>query len=38
MKRKKVSMKVSKKMFTRTADRTHKKNFAPSPMRGGFSL
>lgn len=38
MKRKKVPMKVSKKMFTKTADRTHKVNFAPAPMRGGFSL
>lgn len=38
MKRKKISMKQSKRLFTKTADKIHKKNFAPPPMRGGFSL
>lgn len=38
MKRKKIGMKKSKRLFSVTADRTHKKNFAPVPMRGGFAL
>lgn len=31
-------MKKSKKLFSKTADLIHKKNVAPPPMRGGFSL
>lgn len=35
MKRKKMSYKKSKKTFSRTAKKIHKKNFA-RPMRGGI--
>lgn len=38
MKRSKVRNKAGKKLFTATADRTHKKNIAPVPMRGGFRM
>lgn len=41
MKRKKMPMRQSKKLFKRTAARTHKKNVpAPrrNPMRGGIRL
>ena len=35
MKRKKIQPKKSKKVFTKTAMRTHRKNFI-QPMRGGI--
>lgn len=38
MKRKKVSKKGSKRLFSTTADRTRKINTAPVPMRGGFRI
>ena len=38
MKRKKIPMKKSKKMFTKHGAKTHKKNIAPPPMRGGIRL
>jgi len=34
----KMKGKKSKRLFTRTAMRTHKRNAAWSPMRGGFRL
>ena len=37
-KRKKLSMKGSKKLFKATADKTHRKNVNPRPMRGGTRL
>lgn len=37
-KRKKLSRKGSKKLFKATADRTHKMNVNPRPMRGGTRL
>ena len=37
-KRSKVDSKKSKKMFTETASRTHRKNVAGNPMRGGIRL
>lgn len=37
MKRHKLSKKNSRKMFTRTANRTHRRNSA-NPMRGGIRL
>ncbi len=37
-KRKKLSKKVSKKMFRRNAVKTDKKNLQAVPMRGGFRL
>lgn len=38
MKRHKMSPKKSKKLFTRTASKTHKKNFVSGVMRGGIRL
>lgn len=38
MKRKKVSKKGSKRLFSSTADRIRKINTAPVPMRGGFRI
>lgn len=38
MKRSKVSRRRSKKMFKRSASRTHKKNVVAAPMRGGYRL
>lgn len=38
MKRMKMNRKKSKKMFSRTADRVHKKNFPNRVMRGGIRL
>ncbi len=38
MKRKKISRRGSKRLFTATADKTHVKNVAPPPMRGGIRL
>ena len=37
-KRQKVSKRKSKKIFSRTADKTHRKNVQPVPMRGGFRI
>lgn len=37
-KRSKVDSKKSKQEFTRTASRTHQKNVAGAPMRGGIRL
>nr|QJB20535.1 MAG: hypothetical protein [Microvirus sp.] len=37
-KRKKVPMKKSKRLFTKTARKVHKKNVNPRPMRGGIRL
>jgi len=36
--RKKLSKKTSRKMFTKGAVRTHKKNLQSRPMRGGIRL
>lgn len=38
MKRKKLTRKGSKRLFTATAMKTHKKNLVDGPMRGGFRL
>jgi hypothetical protein len=38
MKRHKMSGRHSKKLFSKTASRTHKKNMAGNPMRGGIRL
>lgn len=37
-KRQKVNQKKSEAMFTKTASRTHQKNLAGNPMRGGIRL
>lgn len=37
-KRSKMSKKGSKKLFTKTAKGTHKKNIDTKPMRGGIRL
>jgi len=37
-KRSKIDPKDSKKLFTKTASKTHKKNVAGAPMRGGIRL
>nr|QJB20487.1 MAG: hypothetical protein [Microvirus sp.] len=37
-KRKKMPVKKSKKLFTKTAKKVHPKNFLPHPMRGGIRL
>ena len=37
-KRKKMSRKSSRRQFTRTAGRTHKRNISGAPMRGGIRL
>lgn len=36
--RSKMSRKGSKKLFRKTASRSHKKNFSTNPMRGGIRL
>lgn len=36
--RRKVSRRKSRKMFTKTADKTHKYNLAKAPMRGGIRM
>lgn len=38
MHRNKISKGRSKAMFRRSGARTHRKNLAPSPMRGGIRL
>lgn len=38
MKRHKLSSKASKSQFSRTASKTHWKNIAGNPMRGGIRL
>lgn len=38
MKRKSISRKGSKKLFTATASKTHKMNTRVKPMRGGFRI
>jgi hypothetical protein len=38
MKRRKVSNKGSKRLFTATAAKVHKKNLQVKPMRGGFRI
>ena len=38
MRRHKMSRRGSKKLFTRTGSRTHKKNIPGRPMRGGIRL
>lgn len=38
MKRKQISSKKSKKLFTKTAMKTKAKNYRPNPMRGGIRL
>lgn len=38
MKRGKLSMKTSKRLFSATASKTHKKNLMGAPMRGGIRL
>lgn len=37
-KRKKLSRKGSKKLFSATGARTNRKNVAPPPMRGGIRI
>lgn len=37
-KRSKLSKNKSKKLFSKTASKTHKKNVSPAPMRGGIRL
>lgn len=37
-KRSRVSRKRSKRMFSRGAKRTHKRNLRQRPMRGGFRI
>lgn len=37
-KRKKLSRKGSKRLFRKTASKTHKKNLRGRPMRGGIRL
>ena len=37
-KRRKMSKRTSKKLFRKTASRTHKLNTRPMPMRGGIRL
>ncbi len=36
--RKKMRRGRSKRMFSKTASRTHRKNVSPRPMRGGIRL
>jgi hypothetical protein len=38
MKRSKMSNKTSRRLFTRTADHTNRKNMQGTPMRGGIRL
>lgn len=38
MKRRKLSRRGSRRLFTATASRTHVKNISPTPMRGGIRL
>ncbi len=38
MKRHKMNGKASRQQFSATASRSHKKNFAGNPMRGGIRL
>ena len=38
MKRRKMSRKGSKRYFSATAAKTHKKNLRVAPMRGGFRI
>lgn len=38
MKRSKISGGKSRKLFSATASRSHKKNFRTNPMRGGIRL
>lgn len=38
MRRKKMTRRGSRKYFSRTASRTHKRNLRGSPMRGGIRL
>jgi hypothetical protein len=38
MRRHKMSNRHSKKLFSKTASRTHKKNLSSNPMRGGIRL
>lgn len=38
MKRYRMNRQASRKLFTRTASRSHRKNFRVGPMRGGIRL
>jgi len=38
MRRHKMGGRSSRKLFTKTASRQHKRNFGPHPMRGGIRL
>lgn len=38
MKRRRISRGGSKRLFSSTAKRVHKKNLGPRPMRGGYRL
>lgn len=38
MNRRKMSRKGSRKLFSKTASRTHKRNLSSNPMRGGIRL
>lgn len=37
-KRKRLTRKGSKKLFTAAGLKTHRKNVAPAPMRGGYRI
>lgn len=36
--RRSMSRRSSKQLFSRTASRSHRLNFLPNPMRGGFRI
>lgn len=38
MRRRRPNRQKDKKYFSRTADRSHPKNYAQSPMRGGWRI
>lgn len=38
MRRHKMSRSGSKRLFTKTASKQHRRNFGPNPMRGGIRL
>jgi hypothetical protein len=38
MRRRKMTRRKSRKLFSRTAKRTHRKNIRRTPMRGGIRL
>lgn len=38
MRRRRMNRKYSKRVFRKTANRTHRKNLRAMPMRGGFRI